>query len=129
MLALREEDLVKALEKRSPGKFETIHLYKQIFRVGKTRPRTGGESIWGHSASDGEKSPTLFANDIKVLGLLTLEEPSRHFVSCPAHGQQALQESHSHSRLPGNGILQAFPGVRSRPFFVPGQPVFSSSGL
>ena len=99
MLALREEDLVKALAKRSPRKFNLRNhpFYKHIFRIGKARPQTGLESIWGHSASDRETSRALFANDIKVL-----KEPSKHFVHSPTSRQQALQEPR----------LWDFPGVQ-----------------
>ena len=99
LLALWEEDLVKALEKRSPRKFNLRDhpLNKQSFLIRKARPQTGLESIWGHSASDREKSRALFANDTKVL-----KEPSEHFVHSPTSRQQALQES----------CLWDFPGVQ-----------------
>ena len=63
----------------------------------KSKAPKGLESIWGHSASDREKSRALFANDTKVL-----KEPSEHFVHSPTSRQQALQES----------CLWDFPGVQ-----------------
>lgn len=83
LLVLWEEDLVKALEKRSPRKFYLRNhpLLPVDFLDGKNK--TPKRKWTHHSASDGEKS---FVTRQQILQLLESEEPWRHFVPIPPPG-------------------------------------------
>lgn len=82
LLVLWEEDLVKALEKRSPRKFYLRNhpLLPVDFLDGKNK--TPKRKWTHHFASDGEKS---FVTRQQILQLLESEEPGGTL--CPSHLQ------------------------------------------
>lgn len=98
--------------------------------MGKTRPLTVGEPIWGHSASDGEKPKALFATWHRIRWLFKLEEPIRPFVHVlPPRSRLSKNHTHSYCHSPRDSILQVFPSIQSQLFLVPSKPIFSSLGL
>lgn len=114
-LVLRKEDLVKALENRSPRKFNLRNhlLLPADFLDGKNK---APNRRWIHLGTPlqvmQEHPGFLLLHDIKVLWLLRLEESVGALSMSYLHA--GFQESHSGSPSSGHSVLQGFPNVQSQ---------------